>query len=115
MKPQYFQALAALSASSFMLVWILWPTLWVPSRLATLLMLPCALPGLMALPGMIKGKAYTHAWSTLAVTCYMAWCAMEAYVNLEARAPAVTGLTLGAIWFVASNLYVRGQRRATAS
>lgn len=111
MNPKHFKLLACLSASGFMLVWILWPTLWAPSRFASLLMLPLAIPGLLALPGMFKGKAYTHAWSTLAVTCYMAWCAMEAYVNLEARPPAVAGLALGAAWFVASNLYVRGQRR----
>lgn len=112
MTPQFFRVLAAASASAFMLVWLLWPTLWVPSRLATVLMGLCAIPGLLALPGMIRGKTYTHAWSTLAAVCYMAWCAMEAYVNLAARPPAVTGFTLGAIWFVASNLYVRGQKRA---
>ena len=108
--PRFFHILAAASACGFMLVFLLWPTLWVPSRMATVVMGFFSLPGLLALPGLIRGKVYTHAWSTLASTCYIAYCAMEAYVNLEARAPAVLGMCLGAIWFTASNLFVRGQR-----
>lgn len=110
MSPQFFRYLAAASATGFMLVWLIWPSLWVPSRLATVLMSLAAIPGLLALPGLIRGKLYTHAWSTMAVTCYVAWAAMEAYVNLAARAPALTAMGLGAVWFVASNLYVRGAR-----
>ncbi|MGJ8668320.1 MAG: DUF2069 domain-containing protein [Oceanococcus sp.] len=110
MTPRFFHILAAVSASGFMLVFLLWPTVLVPSRMGTVVMGLFSIPGLFALPGLIRGKVYTHAWSTLASTCYIAYCAMEAYVNLDARLPAVIGMSLGSVWFVASNLFVRGQR-----
>ena len=110
MTPRFFRFLAALSASAFMLVFLLWPTVLAPSRMATVIMGLFSIPGLIALPGLFRGKTYTHAWSTLAVTCYIAYCAMEAYVNLDSRVPALICMVLGAVWFVASNLFVRGQR-----
>ncbi len=110
MTPHFFRYLAAFSASAFMLVFVLWPTVLVPSRMAMVIMGLFSIPGLLALPGLFRGKTYTHAWSTMAVTCYIAYCAMEAYVNLDSRAPALICMVLGAIWFVASNLFVRGQR-----
>lgn len=110
MSPQLFQRLGAYSAAGFVLVFLLWPTVWVPNRLAMLLSPVAAIPALIALPGLFRGKVYTHAWSTLASTLYVAWCAMEAYANPSARAPAVLAALLAACWFVSSNLYVRGQR-----
>ena len=110
MTPRFFQILAAISASLFLLVFILWPTVWVPSRMATALTVVFSIPGFIALPGLFRGKVYTHAWTTLLSTCYIAYCAMEAYANLDARLPALLGMVLGASWFVSSNLFVRGQR-----
>ena len=112
MTPRFFQRLAALCASGFVLVFILWPLVWVPNRLGMLLAPLVCIPGLIALPGLFRGKVYTHAWTTLLSTMYVAWCAMEAYANPAVRWPALTAGSLAALWFVSSNLYVRGQRHA---
>ncbi len=116
MTPKIFQRLAATSASLFLILFLVWPTLWAPSRLATVLMGLASIPGWLALPGLIRGKVYTHAWTTLLTSLYVAYCAMEAYANPFARQPALVCGLLGALWFVSSNLYVRGQRhqRSTA-
>lgn len=108
--PRFFHRLAAISAVGFLISFLLWPALWAPQRLTLLLHGLFSIPVLIALPGIIRGKLYTHAWSTLLTAVYVAWCAMEAYINVAARAPAATTAVLGALWFVSSNLFVRGQR-----
>lgn len=114
MTPQFFRHLGAFSALGFIIVLLLWPTLWVPNRLGTVLAVLCSIPGLIALPGLFRGKIYTHAWTTLLTALYVAYCAMEAYANPAARAPALLAGILGASWFVSSNLYVRGSRKIQA-
>ncbi len=112
MNPRLFHILAAVAAIGFVLVFLLWPILWVPNRLAMLLAPLALIPAVIALPGLIRGKVYTHAWTTLLSTLYVAWCAMEAYANPPVRSPALTAGLLAALWFVSSNLYVRGRRGA---
>ncbi len=112
MTPQLFRHLASVGACGFVLVFLLWPILWVPNRLAMLLAPLALIPAFIALPGLLRGKVYTHAWTTLLSTLYVAWCAMEAYANPPARVPALTAGLLAVLWFVSSNLYVRGRRGA---
>ena len=111
MTPRLFQRLAAIAAATYCLVFLLWPTLWAPWRLGVVVHGLLVIPALVALPGLIRGKVYTHAWSTLAATLYCAYAAWQAYDDLTVRAPALTCLCAGVLWFTASNLYVRGSRR----
>jgi uncharacterized membrane protein len=110
MTPRFFHYLAAFSAAGFLLAFLLWPTVWVPNRFDTAVAVLLSLPGFIALPGLIRGKVYTHAWSTLLSTLYIAYASLEAYANPAARSPALLCMCLGASWFIASNLFVRGQR-----
>ncbi len=110
MTPAFFHKLAAASATGFLLVFLLWPGLWVPNRFDLVLAGLLSIPGWIALPGLVRGKVYTHAWTTLLATGYIAYCALEAYANPIAKGPALLCMFLGAFWFIGSNLYVRGQR-----
>lgn len=111
MTPTLFhRAALACVAAMLALIWV-WMLWWAPYRhglmiatLATVFLLP-------ALPGLIRGKLYTHAWSTLLSTGYMLFAAVE-YASAEpARAPALLTLCCAAGWFVCSSLFVRGESR----
>lgn len=74
--------------------------------LATLLVLPL----LLALPGLLRGRAYTASWATLLVAFYCALLLAEA-VAQPAQRLALLGLsTLAALDFVALMLYAKAAK-----
>lgn len=60
-----------------------------------------ALPLLLALPGLIKGKRYTHSWATLCVLPYFVVGITEAVANTEIRTWALLLLGASLLWFFA--------------
>jgi uncharacterized membrane protein len=77
-----------------------------------------ALPLLLPLPGLWRGKAYTHAWCSMLIVFYVGGLLAEAWANPAGASRAFALALLGAAEFVALVLYVRfaavDRRRAAA-
>ena len=104
-------ALAAYVALMALLAaWYGWlhPPRVVPPAAAVALALVPLLP---ALPGLLRGRPYTHAWASLLILAYLAHGIMESLA-----APAQAGLArlevvLASLFFAAALLYARVRGR----
>jgi uncharacterized membrane protein len=66
-----------------------------------------ALPLLVPLPGLYRGRSYTYAWCSLLLVFYLGGFLMEAYTH-PARKPVALGLSVFAlVEFCALMLFVR--------
>ena len=78
-----------------------------------------ALPLLLPLPGLWRGKAYTYAWCSMLIVFYIGALLAEAWANAEGATRAFAMASLAAVEFLALVLYVRfaavDRRRAAAS
>jgi len=66
-----------------------------------------ALPLLLALPGLILGKRYTHSWATLCVLPYFVVGITEAVANPQLRNWALFLLGASLLWFFALLAFLR--------
>jgi uncharacterized membrane protein len=77
-----------------------------------------ALPLLLPLPGLWRGKAYTYAWCSMLIVFYAGGFLMEAWANPETSRMAIPLAIVAAVEFCALVLYVRfaavDARRASA-
>lgn len=64
-------------------------------------------PLLAPLPGLLKGKRYTHAWATLCVLPYFIVGVTEAVANGSIRYWAMSLLGASLLWFFALISYLR--------
>ena len=71
------------------------------------LMLPLA----FALPGMLRGKAYTHAWSSLLSLAYFGHGIGEAWTFPSDRPYGLAEVVLSLLWFTGAIFYVRAVKR----
>ena len=69
-----------------------------------------ALPLLLPLPGLWRGRPYTHAWASMLIVFYAAAFVAEAWSQPERRAVAIALAALAAVEFAALILYVRFRR-----
>ena len=76
---------------------------WLPALLAAPLLLP--------LPGMIRGKAYTHAWTSLLSLPYLGWALTELLATPAARPAAYPAFFAALLLFIACLLFVRFDKR----
>lgn len=67
-------------------------------------------PLLPALPGIVRGKRYTYAWSTLLVTGYIAIALTEIVANAAQRGVAIAMLLTAFALFVALVAFLRVSR-----
>ena len=77
--------------------------LWLPALLTAPLMLP--------LPGLIRGRAYTHAWTSLLALFYIAWALTELLANPPARPAAYPAFFAGVLLFTGCVLFIRLDKR----
>jgi uncharacterized membrane protein len=86
--------------------------LWRRESLAagSLLELLWLAPLLPALPGIVRGKRYTYAWSTLLVTGYVALALTEIVANAPQRGVATLMLLVAFALFIALVAYLRVTR-----
>ncbi|MBY5990940.1 DUF2069 domain-containing protein [Ferrimonas balearica] len=71
------------------------------------LLIPLLLPAV----GLIKGKAYTHAWSGFIASLYLLWAATSWWVNPDERLIASVVLASLLLWLFASTYYARHRGR----
>jgi uncharacterized membrane protein len=75
-----------------------------------LLLVPLAFP----LPGLLTGKRYTYAWSSMLSLLYFAHGVSEAWTVPAERAYGLLEIGLSLLWFTGAVVYVRLSRRRNA-
>ena len=97
-------------------LWILLPA-WY-AWLAPSAVLPLALvlgflllPLAFALPGMLRGKVYTYAWSSLLSLAYFGHGVVEAWTFPGERLYGLAEVALSLLWFTGAIFYVRAIKR----
>jgi uncharacterized membrane protein len=78
---------------------------WLPALLTAPLLLP--------LPGLIRGRPYTHAWTSLLSLPYMGWALTELLATPAARPAAYPAFFAALLLFTGCVLYVRLTKRET--
>jgi uncharacterized membrane protein len=100
------------SASRALSIW-LWAAVslsllaWILVGYPWLMCLIAVLPLLAPLNGLVRGKRYTYAWSTLFAIPYLAFAITELLVNPQARWVAAMSLLLIFAWFCTMILFLR--------
>lgn len=100
----------ALSGILSLLVWIiLWQLTWSPHPHLPPLAVTIGwiLPLLLPLPGIIKGKPYTHAWANFVLMLYFLHALTILYVDNGERGLAAVELLLTFCAFLGNTLYAR--------
>lgn len=90
-------------------LWYLWlaPSTQLPRLLVAALVLPLIFP----LAGLVRGRAYTYAWSGFVALLYFAHGVGEAWTWPAERVYALTEIGLSLLWFTGAIAYVRATRR----
>lgn len=78
-----------------------------PPVIALVLILPLLLP----LPGLIRGRDYTHAWATMLLSFYVGGWLAAGYYNPAQKWISFGIAALAAVDFAALNLYVKFRAR----
>lgn len=105
--------LAVLGQLGLIATLILWFAVLAPSTIfGPWLAAAWVTPLLPALPGMLRGRSYSFAWNSLVLLLYLALGITELLSNPAEQVYALAVLTLSALTFVCSQLYVRGRGAA---
>ena len=92
-----------------LLAWHLW---LVPSSYLWPVFLLCV-PLLLALPGLLRGKAYTYGWCSLLVMLYLAYLLTE-FLASSARPAVAPALFAAGIMFAGCSSFGRFRAREAA-
>lgn len=91
-----------------LLAWHLW---LIPASIAWPVLLLC-LPLALALPGLLRGKAYTYGWCSLLVMLYLAYLLTE-FLATSARPAVAPALFAAALMFAGCSSFGRLRARET--
>jgi uncharacterized membrane protein len=83
-----------------------WTLVGYPWLLCVIAVLPLLAP----LNGLVRGRRYTYAWTTLFAIPYLAFVVTELLANPPARWVASLSLLLVFAWFCAMILFLRASR-----
>jgi uncharacterized membrane protein len=89
---------------------ILWQVLARPDATGLSLAAIFSVPLLLPWRGLLRGKRYTHAWSTLCVMPYLVLGLVESIANPGGRLWSGACLALSLAFFIAVILYLRISR-----
>ncbi len=109
----YYCSVVSLIALIFLcLAWELWLAPLRPGGTALALK---ALPLMLPLFGILRGRIYTYQWSAMLILAYFAEGIVRAYSDAGAAARlAVVEIALAMIFFTGSVLFIRCARRRRA-
>lgn len=77
---------------------------WINVPVAAVILIA---PLLLPLPGLLRGRAYTHAWATMLLTFYVGGYLAAGYFDPAHKWRCFGVALLAALDFVALNLYVK--------
>src|SRR5262245_56198474 len=86
---------------------VLWQVTARPGGAGWGFALVLAVPLLLPWPGLLRGKRYTHAWSTLCVLPYLVLGVVESVADPASRLWSGTCLALSLVFFASAVLYLR--------
>lgn len=116
-KIQTVRSLTLLGYGLLIALLVMWYGIWSPSEqlprgfVLTLLLLPLLFP----LWGLIKGKAYTHAWTSMLILFYFMHGVGEAWTTPEDRTYAIIEIVLSIVVYLGSLVYVKLARQQKAA
>jgi uncharacterized membrane protein len=112
-KAFYLGACLSLLALIFLcLAWELW---FAPLRPGGSWLVLKALPLLLPLQGILRGRRYTYQWASMLILAYFAEGAVRAFSDSgRSAALAWTELALALVFFVSAILYARLTRESQA-
>lgn len=73
-----------------------------------------ALPLLFPLPGLLRGRDYTYAWSTMLLVFYVGGYLSASYTNPAEKWTCIGIAALAALEFVSLSVYVKARSRERA-
>lgn len=91
-----------------LLAWHVW---FIPANYLWPVLVLC-LPLLLALPGLLRGKAYTYGWCSLLVMLYLAYLLTE-FLATSARPAIAPALFAAGLMFAGCSIYGRLRARET--
>jgi uncharacterized membrane protein len=104
---------AALSLASLIALCLLWELWLAPLRPGGSFLALKALPLVLPLPGILRGKRYTYQWSSMLILAYFAEGVVRAWADagLSGRLAAAE-IVLSVAFFAAAVSYARRTRAA---
>jgi uncharacterized membrane protein len=114
---QFYYRLTLLSYFGLLIVLSLW-FLWLapsPNIPKSIMLFFGVGPLLLPLRGLLHGKAYTFAWSSLLIMIYFIHGVVEAYADPEVRLLACIEILLVCLFYIGAIFYPRYHNRETAS
>jgi uncharacterized membrane protein len=112
MRPASLQVLASASLIALIFLCLLWESILSPIKPGGSLLMLKALPLLVPLFGVLRGRLYTYQWTSLMVLAYFCEGVVRAWSERGAgRALALAEIALSIILFASAVLYVWTSRR----
>jgi uncharacterized membrane protein len=106
------QRSASVSLIALVFLCLLWEALLAPIKPGGSLLMLKALPLLVPLFGILRGRVYTYQWASLLVLAYFCEGVVRAWSERGAsRSLAVTEIALSILFFVSAIFYVRVSQR----
>lgn len=101
---KFSRHLTLLSYFVLVAVLVIWYGLVFPEPVVLILLL---LPLVFPLSGILKGKPYTHAWSSFLILLYFIHGIVEAYANPAARMLALLEVLISVAFYTGAVLFAR--------
>jgi len=112
MRPASLQAIASASLIALIFLCLLWESILAPIRPGGSLLMLKALPLLVPLFGILRGRIYTFQWTSLMVLAYFCEGIVRAWSEHGAgRSLALAEIALSMTLFTSAVLYVWMSRR----
>jgi uncharacterized membrane protein len=112
MRPASLQVIASASLIALIFLCLLWESILAPVKPGGSLLMLKALPLLLPLFGILRGRIYTYQWTSLMVLAYFCEGVVRAWSERGAgRALALTEIALSIILFASAIFYVWTSRR----
>jgi len=112
MRRASLQLLASASLIALIFLCLLWESILAPIKPGGSLLMLKALPLLVPLFGILRGRLYTYQWTSLMVLAYFCEGVVRAWSERGAgRALALAEIALSIILFASAILYVWTSRR----
>ena len=112
--PMLLQVWASATLVALTFLCLLWESVLSPIRPGGSLLMLKALPLLLPLFGVLRGKIYTYQWAPLLVLAYFCEGVVRAWAERGwSRGLAIAEVTLSMTFVVVASLYVRSASRPT--
>ena len=112
LKPKYLQLGASISLVGLILLCVAWESVLAPLKPNGSLLILKAVPLLLPLFGILKGKRYTYQWASMFILLYFTEGAVRAWSDAGISAKlALIEVVLSLIFFICAIFYAKLTRQ----